>query len=300
MDDEYSYSATSNPGHFDTSETVQISGMALLKMLKHAQAGNPSEIVGILLGSFIDDYTVSLVDVFPMPQTIVGNGTILYDDPYVIQMSTLLRKVGRKEEVIGWYKSHPSAGVFLSGVDTNTQTQWEKHNHRFIAVVLDSVQSVKGKVVIGAFRCMIQYQYQAQDEPRETTSFVGMLEKPSTKSIVRGHGRQFYSLPITYRMSLVEQQMLMSLNRPVWTTGFELQPYVDNDKKCTESIMKLSTYAPEYRLSIIEEEGMSEAELLARHVGKIDPQAVLKHNTDDIANREYIQLIRLHQNISTF
>ena len=32
--------------------------MALLKMLKHGRAGVPMEVMGLMLGEFIDDYTV--------------------------------------------------------------------------------------------------------------------------------------------------------------------------------------------------------------------------------------------------
>ena len=35
-----------------------ISSMALLKMLKHGRAGVPMEVMGLMLGEFIDDYTV--------------------------------------------------------------------------------------------------------------------------------------------------------------------------------------------------------------------------------------------------
>jgi hypothetical protein len=82
----------------DTSEQVYISSLALLKMLKHGarlagatrlsraarlsqrpktqtpfalcpgRAGVPMEVMGLMLGEFVDDYTVKVVDVFAMPQ----------------------------------------------------------------------------------------------------------------------------------------------------------------------------------------------------------------------------------------
>jgi 26S proteasome regulatory subunit N11 len=101
----------------DSAETVQISSLALLKMLKHGacraapsdalvewhnalarshsaacahappplllplsrdiiaplgRLGIPMEVMGLMLGTFVDDYTVSVVDVFAMPQS--GSG----------------------------------------------------------------------------------------------------------------------------------------------------------------------------------------------------------------------------------
>ena len=41
-------------------------------MLKHGRAGIPMEVMGLMLGDFVDDYTVRVVDVFAMPQ----NGTV--------------------------------------------------------------------------------------------------------------------------------------------------------------------------------------------------------------------------------
>jgi proteasome lid subunit RPN8/RPN11 len=41
-------------------------------MLKHGRAGIPMEVMGLMLGEFVDDYTVRVIDVFAMPQ----NGTV--------------------------------------------------------------------------------------------------------------------------------------------------------------------------------------------------------------------------------
>lgn len=53
----------------DTAEQVYVSSLALLKMLKHGRAGVPMEVMGLMLGEFVDDYTVRVIDVFAMPQT---------------------------------------------------------------------------------------------------------------------------------------------------------------------------------------------------------------------------------------
>lgn len=51
----------------DDSEKIIISSIALLKMLKHGRAGVPMEVMGLMLGSFVDEYTTIVVDVFAMP-----------------------------------------------------------------------------------------------------------------------------------------------------------------------------------------------------------------------------------------
>lgn len=43
-------------------------------MLKHGRAGVPMEVMGLMLGEFVDDYTVRVIDVFAMPQS----GTVCF------------------------------------------------------------------------------------------------------------------------------------------------------------------------------------------------------------------------------
>ena len=38
-------------------------------MLKHSRAGIPFEVMGLMVGEILDDYTITVVDVFSMPQT---------------------------------------------------------------------------------------------------------------------------------------------------------------------------------------------------------------------------------------
>merc|ERR1719503_455579 len=136
----------------DTSETVHISSLALLKMLKHGRAGVPMEVMGLMLGQFVDDYTINCVDVFAMPQSGTSVSVEAVDPVFQTKMLDMLKQTGRPEMVVGWYHSHPGFGCWLSGVDINTQQSFEALNARLVAVVIDPVQSVRGKVVIDAFR----------------------------------------------------------------------------------------------------------------------------------------------------
>jgi 26S proteasome regulatory subunit N11 len=99
--------------------------------------------------------------------------------------------------VVGWYHSHPGFGCWLSGVDVNTQQvrcrgavggtcpdrfgaqSFEKLHPRAVAVVIDPIQSVRGKVVIDAFRTVSMQRMMLGLAPRQTTSNLGHLRKPS-------------------------------------------------------------------------------------------------------------------------
>lgn len=63
----------------DTAETIYISSLALLKMLKHSRAGVPLEVMGLMIGEIVDDYTVNVVDVFAMPQSGTGESVEALD-----------------------------------------------------------------------------------------------------------------------------------------------------------------------------------------------------------------------------
>lgn len=79
----------------DNSETVYISSLALLKMLRHGRAGVPMEVMGLMLGEFVDDYTVRVVDVFAMPQSGTGVSVEAVDDVFQTKMMEMLRQTGR-------------------------------------------------------------------------------------------------------------------------------------------------------------------------------------------------------------
>lgn len=66
---------------------------------------------------------------------------------------------------------------------------FEALNQRAVAVVVDPIQSVKGKVVIDAFRLINPQTMMLGQEPRQTTSNLGHLNKPSIQVSVL----KFYS-----------------------------------------------------------------------------------------------------------
>ena len=294
--------------HFDTAEVVQISGMALLKMLKHARSGIPFEVIGLMVGKFVDDYTVQVYDVFSTPQVATATSVETTEDAFQAKMKILLSKVGRKEDIVGWYHSHPGFDVWLSHIDCEMQKSWERLHPRCVAVVVDPVKSVRGKVVIGAFRLTPQLSGPAQlfnpngppPEARETTSFVGHMIHPSAKTIRTGLGVYFYMMPVKFHMSDLEEKMLKSLNRPEWSTGFKMQDFGTRDQQYSSSLKKMSDIMDVYRKGILDEETMNQEQLLIRHVGTIDPREFLKDNSEYLSEISSTQNLRLHLDQNSF
>ncbi|KAK4950587.1 multicatalytic endopeptidase [Elasticomyces elasticus] len=256
----------------DNSETVYISSLALLKMLRHGRAGVPMEVMGLMLGEFVDDYTVRVVDVFAMPQSGTGVSVEAVDPVFQTNMMDMLRQTGRPETVVGWYHSHPGFGCWLSSVDINTQQSFEQLTPRAVAVVVDPIQSVKGKVVIDAFRLINPQTLMMGQEARQSTSNVGHLNKPSIQALIHGLNRHYYSIGIGYRKSALEEAMLMNLHKQEWMDGLTMSDFKMDGERNQEKLKKLVGLADGYEKRVKEETEMSKEQLKTRYVGKVDPK----------------------------
>ncbi|KAK5162744.1 multicatalytic endopeptidase [Saxophila tyrrhenica] len=256
----------------DNAETVYISSLALLKMLRHGRAGVPMEVMGLMLGEFVDDYTVRVVDVFAMPQSGTGVSVEAVDPVFQTKMMDMLRQTNRPETVVGWYHSHPGFGCWLSSVDINTQQSFEQLTPRAVAVVIDPIQSVKGKVVIDAFRLINPQSLMLGQEPRQTTSNLGHLNKPSIQALIHGLNRHYYSIGIGYRKTALEEAMLMNLHKTVWTEALTMPDFATEGSRNQANLTKLVSLAEGYHKRVKEESELTKEQLRTRYVGKVDPK----------------------------
>jgi len=275
----------------DTSEKVHVSSLALLKMLKHARAGVPMEVMGLMLGQFDDDYSINCVDVFAMPQSGTGVSVESVDPVFQTKMLDMLKQTGRPEMVVGWYHSHPGFGCWLSGTDINTQSSFEALNPRAVALVVDPIQSVKGKVVIDCFRLINPRLMMMGQEPRQTTGNVGLLNKPSISALIHGLNRHYYSIAIDYRKNELEEQMLMNLHKSKWTRGLTLRNFSDLQKANEETLERMLKLAKEYAERVTEEEGKSATELVVENAGKRDPKRHLANHVSNLMSDNIVQAL---------
>lgn len=266
----------------DTAETTHISSLALIKMLKHGRAGVPMEVMGLMLGELIDDYTIQVVDVFAMPQSGTGVSVEAVDPVFQTKMLSMLKQTNRSQVVVGWYHSHPGFGCWLSGVDVNTQQSFENLSPRSVAVVVDPLQSVKGKVVIDAFRTINQQAMMLGQAPRQTTSNLGHLRKPSIQALIHSLNRQYYSINIDYRKNELEQKMLLNLHKKDWVHGLSVKDANDHSKENLEVVQNMLKFAKEYNVRLEEEDNKTPEEILVANVGKLDPKRHLERSAEDL------------------
>lgn len=245
----------------------------MLQMLKHGRAGVPMEVMGLMLGEFVDEYTVHVVDVFAMPQSGTTVSVESVDHVFQTRMMEMLKQTGRyvwKSSYLkpAAYELFPaerpsSAGTTLTqGLDAGYQawilirsrlvrshevgeiklTLWyqsfESLDTKSVAVVIDPIQSVKGKVVIDAFRLIQPQTVVSGQEPRQTTSNIGHINKPSIQALIHGLNRHYYSIAVNYRKTELEQSMLMNLHKRNWTEGLTLRDF-KNHKEGNEKSIKV-------------------------------------------------------------
>lgn len=61
------------------------------------------EVMGLMLGEFVDDYTIRVVDVFAMPQSGTGVSVEAVDPVFQTKMMDMLRQTGRLNQLSSVY-----------------------------------------------------------------------------------------------------------------------------------------------------------------------------------------------------
>ena len=156
-------------------------------------------------------------------------------------------------KVVGWYHSHPGFGCWLSGVDIGTQQSFEALNARAVAVVVDPIQSVRGKVVLDAFRLINPQTLMLGQEPRQCTSNVGHLARPSIQALIHGLNRHYYSIAVSYRKTPAEERALAALKKRGWAAGLALRDFEAVSAGNEAALKEVARLAKEYAKSAKEE-----------------------------------------------
>jgi hypothetical protein len=82
-------------------------------MLKHGRAGVPMEVMGLMLGEFVDEYTVQVIDVFAMPQSGTTVSVESVDHVFQTKMVDMLKQTGRYVRLY-WYMTSSSMVPLIS------------------------------------------------------------------------------------------------------------------------------------------------------------------------------------------
>merc|ERR1712176_1023674 len=155
----------------------------------------------------------------------------------------------------------------------------------------DPIQSVKGKVVIDCFRCLSQQMIMLGMEPRQTTSNIGHLNKPSITALIHGLNRHYCSIAINYRKNDLEQKMLLSLGRKKWGDGLKLVDFEKHEGDNENLVKEMLDLTDKYNVAIQEAYKLTEDEFLVKQVGKVDAKKRLETDVDTIMTNNILQAL---------
>jgi len=223
-----------SPNYF---KEIRVSALALLKMVMHARSGGTLEIMGLLLGK-VDANTMIAMDSFALPvegtETRVNAQAQAYE--YMAAYTESAKVVGRPENVIGWYHSHPGYGCWLSGIDVSTQMLNQQFQEPFVAIVIDPVRTISaGKVNLGAFRTYPKGYKPPDEGPSEYQTIP--LSKIEDFGV---HCKQYYSLDVSYFKSSLDHLLLDSLWNKYWVHTLSSSSLLT--VSCLANICKNSQY----------------------------------------------------------
>ncbi|KAI8902431.1 putative COP9 signalosome, subunit CSN5, partial [Globomyces pollinis-pini] len=216
---------------------VHISAIALVKIVMHARSGGAIEVMGSLQGRVMGNEMV-IMDSFALPvegtETRVSAQNEGYE--YMVKYMTQGEEVGRLENAIGWYHSHPGYGCWLSGIDVGTQTLNQTYSEPFVALVVDPNRTISaGKVEIGAFRTY-PAGYKPPNEPESEYQTIP-LDKIEDFGV---HCKSYYQLEISYFKSSMDERLLETLWNKYWINTLSSSHLVANWNYIGKQMLDLS------------------------------------------------------------
>lgn len=222
-----------NPHWF---KEVHISAVALIKMAMHARSGGSIEVMGSIQGK-ISQNAFIVIDVFPLPvqgtETRVTAGQ--EGSEFLVSYTTECSKVARRENIIGWYHSHPGYGCWLSGIDVQTQSNHQQYEDPFLAIVVDPVRTISaGKVDLGAFRT-----YPPQYRPRDDTPSEYQTIPLNKIEDFGVHCKSYYQLDVSYFKSSVDASLLDLLWNKYWARAISTSPLVQSKDYVVQQLKDL-------------------------------------------------------------
>ncbi|KAJ1830366.1 COP9 signalosome catalytic subunit rri1 [Coemansia sp. RSA 2706] len=219
---------------------VEISSVALVKMVMHARSGGDIEVMGLMLGKVVGN-TMIVLDAFALPvegsETRVNAQSESYE--YMTQYLERSQAAGQKEPVIGWYHSHPGYGCWLSGIDVATQMLNQQFQDPFLAVVIDPKRTMSaGKVDLGAFRTFPEEHTAGSGSGAGSDGFQNVpLSKIEDFGV---HSDKYYPLDVSYFKSTLDQRLMERLWRKHWVNTLSQSPLITNSAFTTQMVNEIA------------------------------------------------------------
>jgi len=193
--------------------------------------------MGLLLGK-VEANVMIVMDAFALPvegtETRVNAQAQAYE--YMTAYIEAAKQVGRQENAIGWYHSHPGYGCWLSGIDVSTQMLNQNFQDPFVAIVVDPTRTISaGKVNLGAFRTYPKGYKPPDDGPSEYQTIP--LSKIEDFGV---HCKSYYQLDVQYFKSPMDTKLLDSLWNHYWVNTLSTSSLITNAEYTTGQVRDLA------------------------------------------------------------
>lgn len=146
---------------------VLIDGLVVLKVIKHCQEGDDTELLqGVLLGLLVDD-RLEITNCFPFPRHSEDED---FDEiTYQMDMMRNLRQVNIDHLHVGWYQS-TFYGAFLNKALLDSQFNYQNSIEESVVLIYDPLKTSGGFLSLKAYRLTptAMEQYNKQDFTQES------------------------------------------------------------------------------------------------------------------------------------
>eukprot|EP00920_Eleutheroschizon_duboscqi_P008726 GHVT01020086.1.p1 GENE.GHVT01020086.1~~GHVT01020086.1.p1 ORF type:complete len:142 (-),score=20.53 GHVT01020086.1:404-829(-) len=128
-------------------------------------------------------------------------------------------------------------------------------------------------------------------EPRQTTSNIGHLEKPTLPALVHGLNRHYYSLSINYRKNEREDQMLLNLHKNKWNDALKLKSFASHESLTSSLVHSLKELGITYRRAIVDEIRKTPEQLLVDAAGRMDAKKRLDNDVQELTTENILMAL---------
>lgn len=223
--------------------SVELEGLAVMKIVKHCEENYPMTVIGQLLGLDVDQ-RLEITNCYPFippPGAVSGAGPDSSDSQsfdmeqmqYQREMMWFVREINVDHQVAGWYQSTGSQmGSFLTAQWIETQYQYQKNLKNVVCLVYDPVRTEEGTLFIRAYR--LTTKYMGLHTKGEFTSLAFDRENVDAESIIE-------EVPIELRNSSLINAALVDLQYRKNLTGeqdVELSRLAISEKPVLEQSME--------------------------------------------------------------
>lgn len=154
--------------------SVLISKLACLKLLQHSLRGGKFEVMGMLVGSTIENKFV-VFDCYELPVEGTETRVNAQSESYEYMVKYMSEIVPETHNIVGWYHSHPGYDCWLSNIDMHTQDLNQSFQDPYLAVVVDPFKSLQQrKISLGAFRTFHLPSEIENEDPDSTLRFYNL------------------------------------------------------------------------------------------------------------------------------